>query len=209
MTLANAPESPPYGHQDPAWRPDGRLIAYVRNGRDGTRGVPAIGLYDPTDDRSRILSGPGYLQPAWSPDGRWLAVTRTTSLGTDIAILDARDGTEILRVTDDGRSWAPVWSPAGDAIAFLHVSNQVVDLKMARLEGSGPNWTVGETVELTRVSGLDSGSRPSWYIPPDQLPETPPPSPSPEPSGAAAPEAGGAASPGQSGAASPGASPSP
>ncbi len=43
-------------------------------------------------------------------------------------ILDAANGRELLRLTDDGASWAPVWSPAGDAIAFLHIEGQIVDL---------------------------------------------------------------------------------
>ena len=34
------PENAPLGHQDPAWRPDGKLLLYVKNGRDGTRGRP-------------------------------------------------------------------------------------------------------------------------------------------------------------------------
>ena len=41
----------------------------------------------------------------------------------------------LLRVTDDGASWAPTWSPAGDGIAFLHLDGQTVDLRLAKLEG--------------------------------------------------------------------------
>ena len=43
-------------------------------------------------------------------------------------ILDAA-GKEVLRVTDDAHSFSPVWSPAGDAIAFLHLAGTIVDLK--------------------------------------------------------------------------------
>ena len=50
-------------------------------------------------------------------------------------ILDAPRGRELLRVTNDDASWAPVWSPAGDAIAFLHLDGQIVDLRMAVLDG--------------------------------------------------------------------------
>ena len=34
------------GHQDPEWRPDGRVLLYVQNGRDGPRGAPIIMRYD-------------------------------------------------------------------------------------------------------------------------------------------------------------------
>ena len=97
-------------------------------------------------------------------------MTHTTAFGTDVAILDARTGAELLRLTDDGASWAPVWSPKGDQIAYLHVSGQVVDLRLAQLDGSAPTWTVKETVDLTTSAGLDGASRPAWFIPADQLP---------------------------------------
>ena len=77
-------------------------------------------------------------------------------------------------------------APKGDAIAFFHIDGQIVDLRMAVLDGKAPNWTVAETKALTNVSGLDGSSRPDWFIPADQLPATPaptlPPSASPSPS---------------------------
>ncbi len=81
-------------------------------------------------------------------------------------------------MTDDGHSFAPAWSPAGDALAFLHLTGTSVDLRMVELNHSGGAWAVTKTVDLTKVSGLDGTSRPSWFIPPDQLPAgspTPPP----------------------------------
>ena len=167
------------GHQDPEWRPDGRLLLYTENGRDGTRGAPVIMRYDTRQEKSRALTAAGYMQPSYSPDGRYLAATRTTALGTDIVILDASTGEQLARVTDDGASWAPSWSPAGDGIAFLHIVGQTVDLRLARLEGSAPAWTVGEVIDLTEVSGLEADSRPDWFIPRELLPATPPPTAAP------------------------------
>jgi len=166
------------GHTDPAWRPDGGVLLYVRNGLDGAKGTPTIMRYDPATKRSTSLTGPGYLSPAWSRDGQFVAATRTDSFGTNIVILDARRGTELLRLTDDDRSWSPVWSPKGDAIAFLRLENGIVDLRMTKLGGSAPNWTVGETTNLTTVSALDGASRPGWFVPPEQLPALPAASPS-------------------------------
>ncbi len=121
------------------------------------------------------------MQPSWSPDGRWIAVTKTSTLGTDVAILDARNGTEVLRLTDDDRSWAPVWSPKGDSIAYMHIEGLIVDLKLIGLKGDGPSWTTEQLPDVTERSGLDGGSGASWYIPPDQLP---PPTPGPSSSAA-------------------------
>jgi Tol biopolymer transport system component len=169
------PEVAPLGHQDPAWAPDGSAIVYVKDARNGTRGAPVLERYDMATKTTRALTGPGYLSASWSPDGRYLAATQTGSFGTDVVILDARSGAELLRVTSDQSSFDPIWSPAGDAIAFFRVNQGVVDLELVRLQGAGPGWTLGETVPMTQSAGLDAGSRASWFIPPDQLP-TPGPS---------------------------------
>ncbi len=161
----------PLGHQDPAWRPDGKRLAYVRADRDGAKGTPRIYVYTPETKKARAITGPGYLHPAYSPDGKYLAATRTSSFGTDVVILDAASGAEILKLTSDGDSWAPSWSPAGNQVAYLHVSGQVVDLRMVQLEGSAPVWTAGKTTDLTTNAGLDSVSRPDWFVPADQMPE--------------------------------------
>jgi Tol biopolymer transport system component len=183
-------ETPPLGHQDPTWRPDGKVLLYVRNGRDGTKGAPVIVRWDVAKAKGAPLTGPGYLEPSFSPDGRFIAVTKTSSFGNDLAILDAGNGRELLRVTNDGASWAPVWSPTGNSIAFLHIHGQIVDLKLARLDGDAPNWTVKDITDLTEVSGLDGESRPGWFVPADQRPAA-----SPTPVVSTAPSASGSAAP--------------
>jgi Tol biopolymer transport system component len=170
LTRAGVREIGVLGHQDPEWHPAGRMLLYTQNGRDGARGAPVIMRLDTRTERVRAMTGPGYMQASYSPDGRYIAATRTTTLGTDVVVLDASSGNEVLRVTDDDASWGPVWSPAGDGIAFLHIVGQTVDLRLARLDGQAPSWTVAETIDLTEVSGLDAGSRPDWYIPPALLP---------------------------------------
>ena len=168
----------PLGHQDPEWRPDGDKLVYVRNDRDGAKGTPRLYSYDMATEKARAITGPGYLQPSFSPDGQYIAATRTSAFGTDVVVLNATNGAELLRLTDDGASWAPVWSPAGDQIAYLHTSGQLVDLRLAQLDGTGPTWTVKETLDLTSNAGLDGASQPDWFVPEDQRPTPTTPEPS-------------------------------
>ena len=180
----------PLGHQDPAWRPDGKVVAYVRADRDGAKGTPRIYAYSLDTKKARAVTGPGYIHPAYSPDGRYIAATKTSQFGTDVVILDASTGSELVKVTDDGDSWGPAWSPAGDQIVYLHVSGQVVDLRLAQLDGSAPSWTVSKTVDLTTNAGLDSVSRPHWFVSADQMPaqtQAPAQSQAPAASASAAP----------------------
>jgi len=184
LTAVPVAEQAPLGHQDPTWHPDGALLMYVKNGRDGGRGTPEIYRYDRKTKRARAMSGPGYMQPVYSPDGRYLAATRTDSFGTDVVVLDARTGGEILRVTSDERSWGPAWSPDGRQLAFMRLDGLTVDLQLATLQGSGGSLAVTTVEPLTEFSGLDGTSRPSWWGPRPSPAASPAPtagSPAPSP----------------------------
>jgi len=182
LSFPQLPELNALGHQDPVYSPDGTSILYTKEAREGALSASTLVRYTIKSRVNKVLTGPGYLQPAWSPDGRFIAATQTSAGGTDIVILDARNGAEVMRLTNDNASFAPAWSPAGDAIAFLRVDRGVVDLWLAKLTGSGPAWTVGDTLALTISAGLDGASRASWFIPADQLAKpTPVPSVAPSP----------------------------
>ena len=167
----------PLGHQDPAWKPDGSSLLYVRNDRSGAQGTPRIYAWNPDTGKAKPVTGPGYLHPSWSPDGQYIAATRTSAYGTDVVILKASTGAEVMRLTDDGDSWAPAWSPRGDQIAYLHVAGGVIDLRMIQLDGTGPNWTMKDPIDLTTAAGLDGVSRPGWFVPASDIPTPTPASP--------------------------------
>jgi len=173
LTDPDLAESQGLGHQDPAWSPDGKFVLYVKNAREGTRGTPQIMRYNVATERATTLTTGGYMAPSWSRDGRFIAATKTTSFGTDVVILDARNGTELLKLTNDELSFSPVWSPLMDSVAYFKLDHGVVDLWLIPLSGTGPDWTVGQPIALTVSAGLDPPSHPQWFIPADQLPPLP------------------------------------
>lgn len=185
VTNLNLPDNGSLGHNDPAWSPDGRRIAYTHNVNRAGIGAPRIALYDVAQKRQRMLSQPGHGQPSWSPDGRYLVAVRTDGLGRDLVVLDARDGSLVSRLTRDGGSTAPTWSPDGRQVAYLRVEGQDIDLHILTLSTDG-TFTVTEDKAVTSDSQLDATSRPAWFMPPE-LRATPPPSASPSGSPSVAP----------------------
>ncbi len=58
-TVPKVAETPPLGHQDPAWRPDGKVLLYVRNNRNGARGAPVINRLDVAKGKASDADRPG------------------------------------------------------------------------------------------------------------------------------------------------------
>ncbi len=170
-----APAQGEQGHSDPAFSPDGKQLAFTYNQAQGEDGVPRIGILkcrsrgDCTGGKVKLLR-PGYAHPAWSPDGSWLAVEATRGTGRDIAIIDPRAGDIRLTLTDDGNSFAPVVSPNGDQIAYLHRDGQDIDVRVMTLEiGADGGITLVSDQAVTQDGNIDGTSPPNWFIPERQL----------------------------------------
>ncbi len=113
---------------DPAWSPDGEVIAFVSD-RGGDPRVSAernLWIVDvATGDVRRLTAGFWFFGPlAWSPDGRSIAALGTRGLRAPLAIrlwVVAADGGGALAASDSfgAHIWpagAPVWSFAGDRV---------------------------------------------------------------------------------------------
>jgi Tol biopolymer transport system component len=175
MAKVTAPVDDELGHNDPAFSPDGRKIAYTVNNAQGSDGVPRVGIHE-CQTRSNCTLGPtrqlrpGYAHPSWAPDGTWLAVEATRGMGRDIAIIDPRRGDVRVLLTDDGDSFSPVVSPAGDQIAYLHRDGVRIDARVMSLDiAADGKITLVEDRAITDDGSIDGESPPEWFIPSDQL----------------------------------------
>ena len=100
----------------PAWSPDGRRIAFQRNGN-----IRLIGI----DGTGETLLGEGR-EPAWHPDGARLAFTSAEGIavmredGSGATTLVRHDFRDDTYAESDQGVGKPAWSPDGDRIAFEH-----------------------------------------------------------------------------------------
>ncbi len=106
------------GHQrQPAWSPDGRMIAYIEEQDDASE----LRLYEVETRTSRTLQQlPGRpLFPAWSPDENRLAVTLNQDGVFGIWLLELDDDAPIRLPFEPKREVWPRWSPDGGQLMFF------------------------------------------------------------------------------------------
>jgi len=107
----------------PAWSPDGNLIAFVSL-HVGSSQFDQVYLMNPRGgDRVRLTDlGRGNAQePAWSPDGGRIAfhVSFGGAIDDEIYTMNS-DGSDLVRITNNDRADSnPAWSPDGQRLAFV------------------------------------------------------------------------------------------
>ncbi len=151
-----------------AWSPDGSRMVY----QDPI--VSERGIYVANADGSaavRLTDGINDAWPSWSPDGSHVVFASTRydpSIGlcepagadwlcpTDIYVMNA-DGSGVRRLTTDtAPEYQPVWSPAGDRIAFVRAVGDGNATAIYTMAADGS--------DVRQVSSGDGGSdfSPSW-----------------------------------------------
>jgi Tol biopolymer transport system component len=94
---------------EPAWAPNGRLLAYVfmdMEAAGGSGEADASGLYVSSSNKTRPRRISQWMgAPAWSKDGNWVA-----SSGDGILIMRA-DGTHVRTLTHQESDTDPAWLP--------------------------------------------------------------------------------------------------
>ena len=118
---------------DPAFSPDGRMLAFrgYYGGGDGEYAVYVVRTDGCSIHRlTRSIAG----DPSWSPDGRWIAFD-TSGAG---AIWKVRpDGTGLTRITQGGgaEDSSPAWSPDGTRITFVRSQHGHSQILVVRANG--------------------------------------------------------------------------
>jgi len=146
---------------DPAWSPDGKMVAVTSY----TLGNPRL-LLVPADGRASVPvttpEGEPY-RASYSPDGAWLVYTLRHDNRNDLHVIQM-SGTapKDIALTSDGASWNGVFSPDGKQMAFLREKDGVIDLYSMDLGDALTGGSPRSAVKLTRGEGIDGASRPAW-----------------------------------------------
>lgn len=145
---------------DPAWSPDGKIIAVTSY----TLGTPRL-LLVPMDGRASIPvttpDGEPY-RASYSPDGAWLVYTLRHDGRNDLHAIQMGATPKDIALTNDGASWNGVFSPDGKQMAFLRERDGVIDLYSMDLGDALTGGSTKNAVKLTRGEGIDGASRPAW-----------------------------------------------
>jgi len=141
----------------PAWSPDSRQIAFYRWRTDGVTDAPGgpsgIWVINADGSGERLLGEFPEWQasdpPVWSPDGQWLAFDYGNADDTDVWIIamqtDSADP-KPLQISDlPGGEKHISWSPDAQAFIFTNFQPNLLDLYIARPDGSTPQLLIEGT----------------------------------------------------------------
>ena len=157
------------GGFDPAWSPDGKLIAYAteevgdpyqRLG-DSTMYVVDVGGGAPR----KVLDGDA-VQPSWSPSGERLVYWNNLGGQRDIYTVPAAGGMPVAVTKDAALDWSPVWSPDGKFIYFssdrgaaMNLWRIAVDQSSGAVRGTPEAVTAGVQASAALPRFSKDGSR--------------------------------------------------
>jgi Tol biopolymer transport system component len=120
-----------------AMSPSGAL-AYVAAAPPAAAARRTLALVDMNGKAQPLPAPPNaYLHPRVSPDGTRVAVATDDGKEGVISIYDLSGGSVLRRLTFEGRSSAPIWSPDSQTITFQSVREGHGGLFRQRADGSG------------------------------------------------------------------------
>lgn len=142
-------------HSDPAWSPDGTMIAFTRECEGVTQ------LYTITSDGQSerpLVAGEQDSNVDWSPDGSAVVFQRRFPGDRTHIMLARADGTGLRQITTESENFYPRFSPDGSMIAFVSNRDGSQEIYLIAEDGSGerrltdppgndiaPAWRPGES----------------------------------------------------------------
>ena len=103
----------------PAWSSDGQTIAFSSS-RTGNTEIYSVGAGGGTSRRLTESKAPD-ISPTWNPKTNAQIAWVSGRSGLPQIYTMASDGTNVVRVTDQGYAVSPSWSPNGQYLAFAWV----------------------------------------------------------------------------------------
>ncbi len=97
--------------------------------------------------------------PALSPDGLLVAVTATEGSNQDVWVYDIARGVRTRLSTSPASDWRPVWSPAGDEVAFISNRAGNEDIFLRQADGSGEEKVLLATPRYEMLSDWSSDGK--------------------------------------------------
>jgi Tol biopolymer transport system component len=134
---------------DPAWSPNGKLIAFLRRGAPALRNRLYVMRLDGSGARAVRGVSLGAGAPAWSPSGREIAFWRPGSAGRGEIYAVRPDGSGLRKMVADA-DYGASWSPDGKRLVFA----RAFDIYVVNANGSNVR-------RLTRASG-HAYYEPTW-----------------------------------------------
>ena len=125
---------------DPAWSPDGQMIAFV--GLVGLTLGHGETIYVVRADGSglrNLTPKPvgAYAAPAWSPDGRKLAFVSDRDGNSEVYVMNANGKGQRNLTRNPAYDADPAWSPDGRKIAFVSNRDGKYGVYVMNADGSG------------------------------------------------------------------------